>query len=418
MSARSAWASRSPQPPRPPMIECMSGQRARRASAGTRATNERPRERSVGGRADAAASRAHEAGRRVLAPAREASVPRRPPLPACRASTRWRGARARSSRGGGYRLGPPLGPPHPRRGARGRSRARDRDRARDRPGVELGAAPQLRGPRGRAEPGTRRGFAGPPGAPALPTSPHRLRPERAKAPQAMPRGTRPAPKTPVGRPSCRPKATGCSPKATTPPPPPICVPRSPRVAARRRVARNRAPNPASPTPTRSTTSAARCRRRTNPGRRSRCSTNACTSTTSVRRCVRSSTARANRCTQRGRTRARAGRARGRTARIIPPAAHRMPTPRLPPAVPKRPANSRSCRRATRRLRVKEARNPPAPRHTAARRGHRARTIDRAPRLVAEVAHVGEDHRDPRGIRRGDHLLVAHRPSRLDDRGHP
>ena len=256
-------------------------------------TNERPRERSVGGRADAAASRAHEAWRaeswrRRARPRCRVGRPCRP----ARASTRWRGAHARSSRGGGYRLGPPLGPPHPRRGARGRSRARDRDRARDRPGVELGAAPQLRGPRGRAEP------CAPGGASRVHRELRRrppfrtaLRPERAKAPRAMPRGTRPAPKTPVGRRSCRPKATGCSPKATTPPPPPICAPRSPRVAARRRVARNRAPNPASPTPTRSTTSAARCRRRTNPGRRSRCSTNACTSTTSVRRCARSSTAR-------------------------------------------------------------------------------------------------------------------------------
>src|SRR5687768_4149775 len=38
------------------------------------------------------------------------------------------------------------------------------------------------------------------------------------------------------------------------------------------------------------------------------------------------------------------------------------------------------------------------------------------RLVAEVAHSGEDHRQAGLVGGGDHLLVADRAARLDDRG--
>ena len=197
-------------------------------------------------------------------------------------------------------------------------------------GVELRASPQLRGSRGRAEPCTpgrtprvhrdRRRRAPFSTAPDLA---ERRRPERC-LPEHGRRRRRGSGDAAAGR-----RSPAARRRALRAPPPPICAPRSPRAAARRRAARNRAPNPASPTPTRSTISAARSRRRTNRGRRSRCSTNACTSTTSVRRCARNSTARISRCTPRGRTSARAGRARGRTDRTIPPAARRTPTPPLP-----------------------------------------------------------------------------------------
>lgn len=172
---------------------------------------------------------------------------------------------------------------------------------------------------------------------ALPAAPLSARPPRGprRAPPSARHHRQARAQTPRGPPNCRPKGTKCSKRGSTRRRSATCAPRSAQAASPRRAAPKRPPAPASPMPTRFTTSAARCSSRTIPQRLSPFCANACGSTTSAPSSDRSSQwlCRASRAPQQAAHRRRhRGRCRPlrRSDRRRPSLALRPPAAPVPP----------------------------------------------------------------------------------------